>query len=418
MTTLNKTKAASKTRSASSKDEQCSPNKVQNSVPLEVPLEVLDKLQKSIEGIGKKVHRLESLETELKEIKTSIEDPDSGFAQALKYVYEQAENDSDELYYVKSENVQLRRELGLLRATVINMDRRIKHMDSEITDLRSRSMRDNILIPNLENVPGERLEQLVPQLLRDHLNVNDVRFVRIHRNSVRGRINSNPVTITGKLVDPGKKNQILQAKKAKKQGARLPFFITAQEPASVVEERKRLYQITDFLKGQNIYAKVEKNRITIPNGGKYEEPIPKLEISDALQLDVSQVELLDNIEVVYTQPTKCKGSEIFATGRKVCTMSEISELYKKVNVDPNSVASDHRNLVYRFKDSDGKIQESYWDDGEHGVGRRLLQYMRVNKIINVGVVITRWSGGIHLGPYRFKIMEEHFQDIANLLDEK
>ena len=136
MTTLNKTKAASKTRSASSKDEQCSPNKVQNSVPLEVPLEVLDKLQKSIEGIGKKVHRLESLETDLKEIKTSIiiEDPDSGFAQALKYVSEQAESDSDELYYVKSENAQLRRELDLLRATVINMNRRIKHMDSEITD--------------------------------------------------------------------------------------------------------------------------------------------------------------------------------------------------------------------------------------------------------------------------------------------
>ena len=155
MPTLNKTKAASKTRSASSKDEQCSPNKVQNSVPLEVPLEVLDKLQKSIEGIGKKVHRLESSETDLKEIKTSIEDPDSGFAQALKYVSEQAESDSDELYYVKSENAQLRRELDLLRATVMNMDRRIKHMDSEITDLRSRSMRDNILIHNLDYVPGK-----------------------------------------------------------------------------------------------------------------------------------------------------------------------------------------------------------------------------------------------------------------------
>ena len=49
------------------------------------------------------------------------------------------------------------------------------------------------------------------------------------------------------------------------------------------------------LKGQNDNAKVEKNRITMPNGGKYEEPIPKLEISDALQLDVSQVESLDNI---------------------------------------------------------------------------------------------------------------------------
>ena len=78
-------------------------------------------------------------------------------------------------------------------------------------------------------------------------------------------------------------------------------------------------------------------------------------------------------------------------------MSEVAELYKKVNVDPNSVASDHRILVYRFKDSDGKNREIFLDDGEHGAGRRLMQYMRVNKIINVGVVITSWSGGIHLG---------------------
>ena len=61
----------------------------------------------------------------MKEIKTSIDNPDSGFAHALMYVSEQAESDSDELYYVKSENAELRRELDLLRATVINMDRRI-----------------------------------------------------------------------------------------------------------------------------------------------------------------------------------------------------------------------------------------------------------------------------------------------------
>ena len=73
-------------------------------------------------------------------------------------------------------------ELILYRYT-INMGRRIKHVDSEITDLRSRSMRDNILIHNPEYIPGERLEQLVPQLLKEQLNVNDVRFVRIHRNS-------------------------------------------------------------------------------------------------------------------------------------------------------------------------------------------------------------------------------------------
>ena len=53
---------------------------------------------------------------------------------------------------------------------------------------------------------------------------------------------------------------------------------------------------------------VEEKGITMLNIRKYEEPGPKLEISDTLQLNVSQP---DNIEVVNTQQTKGKGPEIF-----------------------------------------------------------------------------------------------------------
>ena len=80
--------------------------------------------------------------------------------------------------------------------------------------------------------------------------------------------------------------------------------------------------------------------------------------------------------------------------------------------------SDHRILVYRYKNSDGKSRKAYGmtvnmepDDNSGSI------IMRVNEIVNVGVVITRWSGGINLGPYRFKIMEKHFQHITNPLDE-
>jgi hypothetical protein len=58
-----------------------------------------------------------------------------------------------------------------------------------------------------------------------------VSFVRIHRNSVRGTYNSRPVTITAKLTDCDKKDEILKAQKVKKiQKVRLPFFITVQDP--------------------------------------------------------------------------------------------------------------------------------------------------------------------------------------------
>lgn len=111
-----------------------------------------------------------------------------------------------------------------------------------------------------------------------------------------------------------------------------------------------------------------------------------------------------------------KDSEIFATGRKIHSVKEANELYKKTSIDPSSAVANHCILVYRFSDSPDKLQESYWDDREHGAGRRLLKYMRNNQTNNVAVVITRSSWGTLLGQNRFRIMEEHVIDIANQLD--
>lgn len=52
----------------------------------------------------------------------------------------------EEITALRVENTQLRRELDLLKAVVISMDRRMTILDDGITDLHSRSMRDNILI--------------------------------------------------------------------------------------------------------------------------------------------------------------------------------------------------------------------------------------------------------------------------------
>lgn len=375
----------------------------------------IQELQTSINNLKHKLFRYESLVDDVTKIKSIIEDEDSGVVKSLKYVSEQSECNYDEIHSIRSENAQLRGEVDLLRAMIIKMDRKMGHLEHEVTDLRSRSMRDNILIHNFAYTPGENLSESIPQLIHEVLGVH-VSFVRIHRNSVKGMMNSRPVSITAKLVDRSKKDEILQAQKAKKlQRVKLPFFITSQDPPVVLEERKRLYAISDSLREQKIKSKVERGRLILPNGEYYRDPVPKIETADALQITPDAIDALQ-LPTHSTQPTKLKGSEILATGVKVSSVEEVQDLYRKVCVDPYSAAADHRILVYRFVDSAGKTHESFWDDGEHGAGRRLLQYMKTNQINNVGVVITRWSGPRHLGPDRWRIMEEHLCEVANTLD--
>lgn len=329
-------------------------------------------------------------------IKSLIEDEDSGVLKLLKYVSEQSECNYDEIHCIRSENAQLRGEVDLLRAMTIKIDRKMVHLEHEITDLRSRSMRGNILNHNFAYNPGENLSESNSQLIHEVLGV-EVSFVRIYRNSVKGTMNSRPVSITAKLVDRSKKDEILHAQKAKKlQRVKLPLFITSQDPPVVLEERKRLYAISDSLREQKIKSKVERGRLILPNGEYYQDPVPKIETADALQITPDAIDALQ-LSTHSTQPTKLKGSEIFATCVKASSVEEVQDLYRKVCVDPYSAMADHCILIYRFVDSAGKIHESFLDDGEHGAGRRVLQYMKTNQINNVGVVITRWCGLRHLG---------------------
>ncbi|KAH8434528.1 IMPACT family protein [Aspergillus melleus] len=55
-------------------------------------------------------------------------------------------------------------------------------------------------------------------------------------------------------------------------------------------------------------------------------------------------------------------------------------------------------------DSTEMIVQDCDDDGETAAGGRLLHLMQLMDVWDVVVVVTRWYGGIHLGPDRFRII--------------
>jgi len=50
------------------------------------------------------------------------------------------------------------------------------------------------------------------------------------------------------------------------------------------------------------------------------------------------------------------------------------------------------------------------DDGENGAGSKLLHLITMMKANNLIVVVTRWYGGRHLGPDRFR----HICNVARM----
>jgi hypothetical protein len=70
----------------------------------------------------------------------------------------------------------------------------------------------------------------------------------------------------------------------------------------------------------------------------------------------------------------------------------------------------HNITAWRVQGGQGGIIEESTDDGESGGGRHILGLMQSSNVVNVLLVVTRWYGGIMLGPDRWRIMSQVSRD--------
>ena len=71
----------------------------------------------------------------------------------------------------------------------------------------------------------------------------------------------------------------------------------------------------------------------------------------------------------------------------------------------------HNIMAYRIKLPNGTHAADHDEDGESAAGGRLLRLLHVTDATDVCVVVTRWYGGIHLGPDRFKHINNAARDL-------
>ena len=95
----------------------------------------------------------------------------------------------------------------------------------------------------------------------------------------------------------------------------------------------------------------------------------------------------------------------------VHTFEEVKRVMDILLLNPKIRRATHNIMAYRI-DSNGLTAQDYDDDGETAAGGRLLRLLELCKCKNVVVVVSRWYGGVQLGPDRFK----HINNVArNLL---
>ncbi|CAH1777283.1 unnamed protein product [Owenia fusiformis] len=184
--------------------------------------------------------------------------------------------------------------------------------------------------------------------------------------------------------------------------------------------------VREFLENRN-----DKQRVTVA------KETDTTETEEQLLRDVRDFSITNTVPhqgATYSQPSelaqqnKVQLPEIFhgdvITDRKsvfqphlaiVTNTAQVDAVLHKLYENKKIANATHNMYAYRIPNGDGGMQQDCDDDGETHAGSRMLHLLQILEVDNVLVIVSRWYGGIQLGPDRFKhinnctrnILEQH-----------
>ncbi|OAA79340.1 Impact family [Akanthomyces lecanii RCEF 1005] len=107
-----------------------------------------------------------------------------------------------------------------------------------------------------------------------------------------------------------------------------------------------------------------------------------------------------------------RASTFVAHAAKVSNANTRPSLIKQLMAErPDLETASHNAWAIRTSFGNSPlVQQASFDDGESGCGKFMLDIMKEANITNSLVVLTRWFGGVMLGPDRWRLMRECVND--------
>jgi hypothetical protein len=128
------------------------------------------------------------------------------------------------------------------------------------------------------------------------------------------------------------------------------------------------------------------------------------------KVDDTEPNDVDGIDIIHGEPYTDRKSTFKAHIARVSSIEDVKKFRSVVLSDKKVARATHNIFAYRFICAQtGTIHHDCDDDGEDAAGGRLAEIIRLMGIgsdVNNGaaVIVSRWFGGILLGPERFKII--------------
>ncbi|KAH9598264.1 Impact [Trypanosoma melophagium] len=153
---------------------------------------------------------------------------------------------------------------------------------------------------------------------------------------------------------------------------------------------------------QRLAAEIEETHNTAVANAEAEREAEKVQL---LQKYAEQEAAA--VEVWAGTPITDRKSKFVAHMARIRNEKDVRDVVMHLRQEKSIAEAAHPTIyAYRYIDSVGVVHQDCDDDGETGAAGRILFLLEQMKVNGYVIVVTRWFGGILLGPDRFKhIME-------------
>ncbi|KAG6916482.1 hypothetical protein DXG01_006676 [Tephrocybe rancida] len=139
----------------------------------------------------------------------------------------------------------------------------------------------------------------------------------------------------------------------------------------------------------------------------------RLSPEDAISIATSMNTLPEGLELFTAEPITDRKSVFIGRACRISHPSEVPLVLSHLMTDRRISRAAHP-IINAWRCQAGSVlHQDNDDDGETAAGGRLAHLLQILEVNNVLVIVTRYFGGIHLGPDRFKHIN---QAARNALD--
>ena len=230
------------------------------------------RLELKVNGMCKNLEKLESVERKVENFSVAMSSFETELGNIKSGLNSRLQQTKDMINTVSERTDGLEFQCGELDDRLSQLASENQSLKMEITDLKARSMRDNLVFSNIPERP-EETPNITENILRDFLEkelkmeraeVNNISFERVHRMAGR----NNPRAIVAKFSS-FKQRQDVKFKSRILRGTN--YYINEQFPPEVNEQRRRLNNIAKEKRRQGHQTRLTYNKLYV-DGVLYNPP--------------------------------------------------------------------------------------------------------------------------------------------------